>query len=166
MLFGRLRTSWSRGSVPDQLSNSLASGHKDFHDGNPKSQAIALDCEMGTATSGHTELNRLTAVNYFTQEVLIDRLVQPSVPMGHYKTNFTGVTAADMRNTVKRHECLFGRDAARSQIWKFVGPERLLSPMEAQRLSAHSYMGSATWDLRVAIPDPCAESALHLDELG
>lgn len=83
-------------------------------------QAIALDCEMGTAKSGNTELIRLTAVEFFTSEPLIDTLVRPTVPMQHCNTRYSGVTAAAMRTAVKEKSCLFGRDAARQELMKFI----------------------------------------------
>jgi RNA exonuclease 1 len=91
-----------------------------------KRKAVALDCEMGTARSGEIELIRLTLIDYFTGEKLIDSLVSPSVPMNHYNTRYSGVTAADMRSAERSGSCIRGRDAARSKVWKYVGPETVL----------------------------------------
>ena len=77
---------------------------------------------MGTALSGESEIIRITMVDYFNQEVLLDSLVQPSIPMKHYNTRFSGVTAADMRNAVRKRTCIWGRDMARQLVWRFVGP--------------------------------------------
>ena len=98
----------------------------DIHNGQRHLAAVALDCEMGTATSGETELIRLTAVDFFTGQVLIDNLVQPAVPMAHYNTRFSGVTARDMREAVTRRTCIFGRDRARQALWQYVGPETIV----------------------------------------
>ncbi|ERF77155.1 hypothetical protein EPUS_08459 [Endocarpon pusillum Z07020] len=91
-----------------------------------KRKAVALDCEMGTAKSGETELIRLTVVDFFTGEKLIDSLVRPDVPMAHYNTRYSGVTAAAMRNAENSASCIWGRDAAREQVWRFVGPETVV----------------------------------------
>jgi RNA exonuclease 1 len=81
---------------------------------------------MGTAASGETELIRLTALDYFTEKILIDKLVKPSVPMKHFNTRYSGITAADMRTAVNRRQCFFGRDAARNQLWEFIDPDTIV----------------------------------------
>jgi len=96
--------------------------HRNFLAAQRVRVAVALDCEMGTAISGESEIIRITVVDFFTQEVLVDRLVQPSIPMRHYNTRFSGVTASDMRNAVRNRTCIFGRDKARQQVWQFIGP--------------------------------------------
>jgi RNA exonuclease 1 len=48
--------------------------------------AVALDCEMGTAASGESELIRVTMVDYFSDEILVDNLVEPGVRMLHLNT--------------------------------------------------------------------------------
>ncbi len=81
---------------------------------------------MGTAVSGETELIRLTAVDYFSQETLIDQLVKPSVPMKHFNTRYSGVSGRDMFDAVRHRKCIFGRDAARAKLWNFVGTETVV----------------------------------------
>lgn len=88
--------------------------------------AVALDCEMGTAFGGERELIRLTAIDYFSGEVLIDSLVYPDVRMQHYNTRYSGVTRADMEKARRQMKCFFGRTAAREALWKFVGPETIV----------------------------------------
>lgn len=83
-------------------------------------KAVAVDCEMGTAVSGNSELIRVTMIDYFTLEPLVDRLVYPDVPMQHYNTRYSGVTAACMRQAVRGKTCLFGRDAAREELMKHI----------------------------------------------
>ena len=99
---------------------------RDFLRTTAKRKAVALDCEMGTAKSGETELIRLTLIDFFTGEKLIDSLVRPDVPMAHYNTRYSGVTAADMRNAENSASCIWGRDAAREQVWRYVGPESIV----------------------------------------
>ena len=105
---------------------SWAQAHRDILPVTTIRQAVALDCEMGTAMSGETQLIRLTLLDFFTGEILIDSLVIPSVPMRHYNTRYSGVTAADMREAERSGSCIRGRDAAREHVWKFVGPETIV----------------------------------------
>jgi RNA exonuclease 1 len=100
--------------------------HGDFLAARRVRAAVALDCEMGTAMSGESEMIRITMVDFFSREVLLDSLVQPSVPMRHYNTRFSGVSAADMRNAVRNRTCIFGRETARQQVWRWVGPETVV----------------------------------------
>ncbi|KAG6006087.1 hypothetical protein E4U21_007384 [Claviceps maximensis] len=88
--------------------------------------AVVIDCEMGTASSGESELIRISVVDYFTGAVLIDKLVYPSVRMAHYNTRFSGVTRSAMDKARHEHNCIFGRDAARKAVHKFVGPDTVV----------------------------------------
>jgi DNA polymerase III epsilon subunit-like protein len=95
--------------------------------GTPKiSSAVALDCEMGTAVSGDSELIRITVIDYFTSDILINAFVQPDVPMSHLNTNYSGVTWADIRNARRDGKCLFGAAGARKALWSFVGPHTVI----------------------------------------
>ncbi|KIV85944.1 hypothetical protein PV11_01592 [Exophiala sideris] len=88
--------------------------------------AIALDCEMGISVTGESELIRLTAVDFFKGVVLIDRFVYPSMDMISWNTQWSGVTARDMRAAMKKGTCIFGRDIARELLWKHVAPETIV----------------------------------------
>ncbi|KAI9932657.1 hypothetical protein MW887_008906 [Aspergillus wentii] len=89
-------------------------------------KAVALDCEMGVNEAGESELIRVSAVDYFTGEVLLDSLVSPSVPMLHYNTRYSGVTRAMMFRAERRKQCIAGRDRAREQLWRYVGRETIV----------------------------------------
>lgn len=84
--------------------------------------AVAIDCEMGTAVTGDSELIRLTAIDYLTGEVLINNLVQPDQPMLHLNTRFSGVTFPQLNEAKKKKTCLMGKAGARHALWRFVGP--------------------------------------------
>lgn len=88
--------------------------------------AVVLDCEMGTACSGESELIRISMVDFFSGAILIDSLVYPNVPMAHYNTRFSGVTKRAMDEAHRKRDCIFGRDAARQAVYKFVGPETVV----------------------------------------
>lgn len=96
------------------------------HTGSKARAAVALDCEMGTSKSGETEVIRLTAVDYFTSEILVNSLVYPDKPMGNYHTRFSGVSRSQMERARSKGKCLLGRKAARDEIWKFVDPTTIL----------------------------------------
>jgi RNA exonuclease len=88
--------------------------------------AVAIDCEMGYCKLGDPELIRITLVDYFTSEILIDKLVQPKIDMEDYNTRFSGINLAMLQQAVSRGEYIDGRDAAREAVWKFVGPETIV----------------------------------------
>jgi DNA polymerase III epsilon subunit-like protein len=82
--------------------------------------AAALDCEMGTAVSGDSELIRITLIDYFSNEILVDNLVDPDVPMQHLNTRYSGVSWPDLKNARRRGMCLNGKAGARRAIWRYV----------------------------------------------
>ncbi|RKF57631.1 RNA exonuclease 3 [Erysiphe neolycopersici] len=98
---------------------------KTFRDSVPR-HAVALDCEMGTNKYGETELIRISAIDYFSSEVLIDSLVFPDVPMSDYNTRYSGVSIRQMEYAYRKRLCFFGKDSAREAVWKFVGPKTII----------------------------------------
>ncbi|PNP39142.1 hypothetical protein TGAMA5MH_08994 [Trichoderma gamsii] len=91
-----------------------------------KAVAVVIDCEMGTASTGETELIRVSAVDYFSGAVLLDSLVYPDVKMIHYNTRYSGITRPQMENARRARTCLFGRAKAREALWKFIGPNTVV----------------------------------------
>jgi RNA exonuclease 1 len=85
--------------------------------------AVAIDCEMGTAVSGDPELIRVTLVDYFTEEILVDNIVEPDVAMQHPNTKYSGVSWADVNKARRNGTILDGKGGARQAIWQFVGPD-------------------------------------------
>ncbi|KAL6870263.1 ribonuclease H-like domain-containing protein [Trichoderma novae-zelandiae] len=98
-----------------------------FHcaDGSP-AVAVVIDCEMGTATTGESELIRVSAVDYFSGKVLLDKLVYPDAKMLHYNTRYSGVTRQDMEAARRTRSCLFGRASARKALWEFIDPDTIV----------------------------------------
>ena len=88
--------------------------------------AVALDCEMGVSKASDSELIRVTVIDYFTSETLIDKLVFPTVPMLHLNTAYSGVTWTMLNAAAAKGECFHGRAAALEEVWKFVGPETIV----------------------------------------
>jgi len=93
---------------------------------NDTRKAVVIDCEMGTAASGDNELIRLTLIDYFSSDVLIDKLVWPDVQMLHMNTKWSGVTWKMMNEARNKRKCVFGWKNARSLVWKFVSPETIV----------------------------------------
>lgn len=81
---------------------------------------------MGTAKSGDSELIRVTLIDYFSSEVLVDKLVYPDVAMEHYNTRFSGVTRKQMEDARRLKQCLMGKKMARAAVWRFVGPHTIV----------------------------------------
>jgi RNA exonuclease 1 len=81
---------------------------------------------MGTAKSGDSELIRVTLIDYFSSEILVDNLVYPDVAMEHYNTRFSGVTRKEMENALTLGQCLMGKSKAREAVWRFVGPHTIV----------------------------------------
>ncbi|KAL6898786.1 ribonuclease H-like domain-containing protein [Trichoderma evansii] len=94
--------------------------------GGQKSVAVVIDCEMGTASTGETELIRVSAVDYFSGAVLLDSLVYPDVKMVHYNTRYSGITRQQMETARRTRSCIFGRANARKALWKFIGPNTIV----------------------------------------
>lgn len=89
--------------------------------------AVALDCEMGVSIYGEPELVRISMVDFFTGEILIDSLVYPRVRLQHLNTRYSGVTRDMLETARKRKQCIMGgRDAARAQVWRYVGRETIV----------------------------------------
>jgi RNA exonuclease 1 len=87
---------------------------------------------MGVAESGESELIRVSVVDYFSCEVLLDSLVWPNVSMGYYNTRFSGVSRHAMENARRTRSCIFGRDNARKAVCTFVGPDTVVVGHAAQ----------------------------------
>ncbi|KAF9869831.1 3'-5' exonuclease [Colletotrichum karsti] len=90
-------------------------------------QAVALDCEMGVAFDGESELIRLTMIDYFTSEILLDSLISPAVPMQNYNARYSGISRQDMDEARRKGKCVHGGyAAAREAVWRWVGPDTVV----------------------------------------
>ncbi|KAG6362904.1 hypothetical protein INS49_007999 [Diaporthe citri] len=68
----------------------------------------------------------ISAVDYFTAEVLVDKLVFPDDPLLSYNSRFSGVNHAQMTRAKSMGDCFLGISAARGAIWKFIGPDTIV----------------------------------------
>ncbi|KAF3940059.1 hypothetical protein ABW19_dt0209612 [Dactylella cylindrospora] len=88
--------------------------------------AVSLDCEMATNRFDQPELIKMTVIDLFTKEVLIDSLVKPLVKVKHMLTSIHGISYKDIMAASKAGAAINGRDAAREKIFEFVGPETIV----------------------------------------
>ena len=89
-------------------------------------RAVALDCEMGITRTGESELIRVSLIDYFSGEVLLDSLVYPSVPMLHFNTKYSGVTRGMIEYARQRGHCIWGRDQARQLLWRYINSDTIV----------------------------------------
>lgn len=80
---------------------------------------------MGTGMTNESLCIRVSVVDYFTAETLVDKLVFPDEPLYNYNTRFSGVSHSQMTRAKAVGDCFLGIAAAREAIWKFVGPETI-----------------------------------------
>lgn len=122
------RSGGKRGRSQGRYTNSYSrsSANQSCQSGKSIRSVVALDCEMGTSRLGNTELIRLSLIDFFTQESLIDSLVLPTVEMTHYNTRYSGVTFGAMRHAVRTNTAIRGAAAARNEVFKYVDSETIV----------------------------------------
>jgi DNA polymerase III epsilon subunit-like protein len=92
-------------------------------------KALILDCEMvgvQTPEGQKNELVLLCVADYFTGETLVNNLVRPSSRNVDWRTRYSGVTAADMDDAIKKGTALNGWMAARAKLWEMIDSETIL----------------------------------------
>ncbi|KAJ5733565.1 hypothetical protein N7493_002351 [Penicillium malachiteum] len=102
--------------------------------------AVVLKCETGVSNTGDNELIRVTAIDYYSGEILIDSLVWPDQPMLHYNPRFSGIQPKDMSDQFKERRTLRGREGARKALWKFIGLQTYVIMHQG-----HMDMGHLRW---------------------
>ncbi|KAK6538469.1 hypothetical protein TWF694_010052 [Orbilia ellipsospora] len=88
--------------------------------------AVSLDCEMATNRFNQPELIKLTLIDMFTKEVLIDSLVKPQAKIKNMLTSIHGISFKDISAAVSASTAVPGRDAAREKLFEFIGPETMV----------------------------------------
>ncbi|RDW93757.1 uncharacterized protein DSM5745_01079 [Aspergillus mulundensis] len=89
-------------------------------------KAIALDCEMVGVEGHQDQLAFLSAVDFFTGEVLINNYVQPTKRVIDWRTRVSGVTSAAMSAAVRSGQALFGWQAAQHALWRYADADTVL----------------------------------------
>jgi RNA exonuclease 1 len=120
---------------------------------------------MGTAFDGDSELIRLSVIDYFTGEPLIDSLVYPDIVMQHFNTRWSGVTRGDMERARRQGECIMGRDAARRALFTYVGTSTIVVGHSAQNdLSALRWIHHRVVDSHVVEAAVRKEAKLRAEQ--
>lgn len=81
---------------------------------------------MGTAESGDSELIKITLIDYFTGEILLNNIVEPNVRMRHLNTRYSGVTWSQMSAARKQGTSLKATAGARQALLKYVGDQTIV----------------------------------------
>ncbi|KAG9950845.1 hypothetical protein KCU85_g3210, partial [Aureobasidium melanogenum] len=94
-----------------------------------KCRAIALDCEMAGGRIGDGLVNQviqLTAIDYFSGEVLISALVKPTLVIQQWRTNIHGVSPSMMSKAVNNGTALENVFHARELLFSFMNSNTIL----------------------------------------
>ncbi|KAL1955822.1 hypothetical protein VTO42DRAFT_8061 [Malbranchea cinnamomea] len=116
--------------------------------GRPKRAAVVLDCEMVGVKGKRSECISLTAVDFFTGEVLVNSLVNPSEPITQWRTPWTGVTPQKLRRVKREGRALHGFEGARAELFKHVDLDTILighalnNDLRVLRIVHHSIIDS------------------------
>ncbi|GKZ37076.1 hypothetical protein AbraIFM66950_008466 [Aspergillus brasiliensis] len=89
-------------------------------------QAVSLDCEMVTDTTGRTQLCQVSLVDILTGELLLDQPVLPTAPISDWRTNWSGMTADLMAEHIAAGRTVTGYEGARARVWEFVNKQTIL----------------------------------------
>lgn len=81
---------------------------------------------MGTAKNGDSELIKITLIDYFSGEILLNYIVEPDVPMQHLNTRYSGITWGQMRNAQRKRACLKATKSARNAVWTYVNEHTIV----------------------------------------
>ncbi|KAK8041086.1 hypothetical protein PG994_014093 [Apiospora phragmitis] len=92
----------------------------------PARVAVVFDCEMGVSEEGESELIRVSIVDYFSSDVLLDSLVWPDAKMKDLSTAFSGVSWKALNEAHRNKTCLLGREQARKAVWSLLSPETVV----------------------------------------
>lgn len=101
------------------------------------------------------ELIRVSMVDYFTKEVLVDSLVEPDTKIKSFNSQYSGVWPQDMEAAVKCGNVLKGKAGARQAIWRWVGPNTVMighsfqNDLSALRLIHHKVVDSFILEARL-----------------
>ncbi|KAL5356252.1 ribonuclease H-like domain-containing protein [Aspergillus floccosus] len=93
-------------------------------------KAIVLDCEMvgvlGASGREHSEVVRLSAVDFLSGEVIIDTYVSPQGLVISWRTKFSGVNASVLAEKEQEGKSIMGWQAARDLLWQFIDAQTVL----------------------------------------
>jgi RNA exonuclease 1 len=93
---------------------------------NQTRQVVVFDCEMGVSITGDSEIISISAIDYFTGEILIDTLVYPFREIATTSPRFSGITRHELNVAESQGRCLIGTSNVRQKMWEFIGPGTVL----------------------------------------
>ena len=92
----------------------------------PKRAAVIMDCEMVGIDGDYSELARISVVDYFSGETLIDRFVQPREKVRDWRTRYSGVTPDLLAQARHRGQLFHGFEQARAALFEFIDDDTIL----------------------------------------
>lgn len=98
---------------------------------------VVVALKTGINRWGEQELIRLSVVDLYSGQVIIDNLVWPNNPMLHLDTSNSCITWEMMHNAHARGLCLEGREGALRRLWDFVTPNTYVVLHEGQKELIH-----------------------------
>ncbi|KAJ5998371.1 hypothetical protein N7451_006181 [Penicillium sp. IBT 35674x] len=98
---------------------------------------VVVALKTGINRWGEQELIRLSVVDLYSGQVLIDNLVWPNNPMLHLDSSNSCITWEMMHKDHARGLCLEGREGALQRLWDFVTPNTYVVLHEGQKELIH-----------------------------
>ncbi|KAL4810884.1 ribonuclease H-like domain-containing protein [Aspergillus unguis] len=117
------KSQWSKDVEPIYFRHTPQSGPEQVYGSR---RAVALDCEMVAVLGGQDEVAFLSAVDFFTGEILIHTYVQPTKKVIQWRSSVSGITPAAMSDAVAAGKALAGWRAAQQELWKYAGVNTIL----------------------------------------
>jgi len=81
---------------------------------------------VGVAPNDTSALARMSVIDYLTNEILIDTLVEPTQPVTDWRTKYSGITRQAMATAVLQGKVLRGSAEARAELFKYVDSDTIL----------------------------------------
>ncbi|KAI4710878.1 hypothetical protein J4E89_004468 [Alternaria sp. Ai002NY15] len=80
---------------------------------------------VGIGPNNVSSLARLSVIDYLTNEILIDTLVQPTESVTDWRTKYSGITRGAMATAVSQGKVLKGLSEARLELFKYVDSDTI-----------------------------------------
>ncbi|KAI4924273.1 uncharacterized protein J4E92_007354 [Alternaria infectoria] len=81
---------------------------------------------VGINPNNASTLARISVIDYLTNEILIDTLVQPTESVTDWRTKYSGITRQAMATAVLKGKALRGSAEAREELFKYVNSNTVL----------------------------------------
>ncbi|KAI5848350.1 ribonuclease H-like domain-containing protein [Tricharina praecox] len=118
-----------------------------------KRRAVVIDCEMGGDQFGQSELILLSVVDFFTGEVLVDSLVDPSTAVTDWRTRCSSVTGEAMDAARASGNVLRSWQGAWDRLLQFIDSETVVVGFALENnLDQLRLIHPNVVDARLAIP--------------